>query len=512
MNTANTDIFKKLFEFGKFVLTQWEPQEIFFEAVDMCSKACPDSQVSIIFFDGQKPDIFSSGEVQHGDGKPAHFSVPFSLISRIYRRGNAVFAKNPADVIRPAENNRKTSDQDISIYCLPIKYKSASLGLLYMELPERNPALTMEGLYLFRAIPEFIALTAQRYVDMQKQQSISWLNENVLREKYDFSNIIGHHPKLVNALRIAAQVAETNATVLIQGETGTGKELIARCIHENSRRKSQPFVAINCAALPETLLESELFGHMRGAFTGAVKDSPGWFESAEGGSIFLDEINEMPVSLQVKLLRVLQTGEYSPIGSREVRKSNIRFIGATTRELRELIREKKFREELFYRLNVVNIFLPPLRNRKSDILLLANHFLDVYSREYQKAGLNLSPEAKMFLFSYGFPGNIRELENMIERAVILCEKNEIGIAQLPVDLKSNQPPEESAMRPIPFKTAKKNVVENFEREYIIECLRVHSGNIKKGAELAGIHVKNFYDKMTRYNINPHLYKLGKKQT
>ncbi|NIT72171.1 sigma-54-dependent Fis family transcriptional regulator, partial [candidate division KSB1 bacterium] len=242
-----------------------------------------------------------------------------------------------------------------------------------------------------------------------------------LRNTHRFEAIVGHDPKIVEILKLVSQIANTEATVLIQGESGTGKELIARALHSNGRRKCQPFIPINCGALPENLLESELFGHVRGAFTGAIKNKRGWFACADGGTIFLDEVHEMSPGLQVKLLRVLQTGQYSPVGSTEISTCDMRVIAATTKNLTRMIREDQFRGELYYRLNVIDIKLPPLRDRKCDIALLIQHFLKFFHTKYGKENLRISRDAESLLLSYTYPGNVRELENIIERAVVLAE-------------------------------------------------------------------------------------------
>ncbi|MFQ6114992.1 MAG: sigma-54 interaction domain-containing protein, partial [bacterium] len=247
--------------------------------------------------------------------------------------------------------------------------------------------------------------------------------ETELRSRYRFDFIVGHHPKMVMNLKLVSQIADTDATVLIHGESGTGKELIARALHYNSKRQYNPFVTINCGALPESLLESELFGHVRGSFTGAIKDKPGWFECAHGGTIFLDEVSEMTPALQVKLLRILQTGDYSPVGSTETRKCDVRFVAATNKDLPALVHEGKFREDLYFRLNVIDIEVPPLRERKSDIAFLSEYFMSLYGAKYGKEKVQMAQETEQRLFSYDFPGNVRELENIIQRCVLLAENN-----------------------------------------------------------------------------------------
>jgi transcriptional regulator with PAS, ATPase and Fis domain len=307
-------------------------------------------------------------------------------------------------------------------------------------------------------------------------------------------------------LKLVSRIADTDAAVLIQGESGTGKELIARAIHFNSSRRDKPFIPVNCAALPENLLESELFGHVRGAFTGAVKDKMGWFESADGGTLFLDEIGDMPSALQVKLLRVLQTGDFSRIGSTEIRHCDVRIVAATSRKLERQMAEGRFREELYYRLNVIELFVPPLRERKCDIPLLVRHFLDRYGKRYGKPSLRLSREAERALLTHDFPGNIRELENMIQRAVVVSEGEVIEAVHFPQSVSTGGRPPSEGERTATFKQAKQLAVDAFEKEYLGECLRTAKGNITFAAKCAGMDVKNFFTKVKKYHIDPKSYK------
>ncbi|NOZ69367.1 MAG: sigma-54-dependent Fis family transcriptional regulator [Deferribacteres bacterium] len=243
--------------------------------------------------------------------------------------------------------------------------------------------------------------------------------EAELRSRCYFESILGHHHGIIEVLKFISRAADTDAAVLIRGESGTGKELVARALHTNSRRRERPFVPVNCGALPESLLETEMFGHVRGAFTGAVRDRAGWFERADAGTIFLDEVSEMPPALQVKLLRVLQSGEYSRVGSTEIRRCDVRILTATNADMQHLVKEGKFRGDLYYRINILDIEIPPLRERRSDIPLLVRHYLKIYGTRHGRDILRMGRDAEALLLSYDFPGNVRELENIIQRAVIL---------------------------------------------------------------------------------------------
>lgn len=263
-----------------------------------------------------------------------------------------------------------------------------------------------------------------------------WLLKETLEKRSHAGKMTSKSPLMQNIFEILPAVSESPSTVLITGETGTGKEVLARTIHEHSLVSSGPFIAVNCSALPDTLLESELFGYKAGAFTGAVKDKPGRFARAKGGTLFLDEIGDISPALQVRLLRVLQDKEYEPLGSSFHEKADVRVITATNRDLQALVREKSFREDLYYRINVVRIDMPPLRKRKEDIPLLAEEFIDRFNVLQGKQVSAVSPEALSMMMAYDWPGNIRELENVIERAFLLCSTGEITIGQLPEEIAS----------------------------------------------------------------------------
>ena len=282
------------------------------------------------------------------------------------------------------------------------------------------------------------AIKVHRLIEAEKRRLVeenTQLREE-LRERYDFSNIVGSSNAMRQVYEQVSQVARTNTTVLIRGESGTGKELIAHAIHYNSLRAKKPFVKVSCAALPETLIESELFGYEKGAFTGAQARKKGRFELAEGGTLFLDEIGDLDPQTQVKLLRVLQEREFERVGGTETIKVNVRLIAATNKDLEKAIAEGKFREDLYYRLNVFAIFVPPLRERKPDVLLLADHFLEKFSLEHGKNIRRISTPAIDMLMSYHWPGNVRELENTIERAVLVCEGQVIHAHHLPPTLQT----------------------------------------------------------------------------
>ena len=311
-----------------------------------------------------------------------------------------------------------------------------------------------------------------------------------LEDRYRFENIIAKSSKMQWVIEVIKIVAKSNATVSITGESGTGKELVARAIHSQSNRRNKPFVAVSCAALPESLLESELFGHEKGSFTGAYAQKKGKFEFANGGTLFLDEVGEMSANIQVHLLRVLEEKEFTRVGGNEPSKVDVRVISATNKDLRKAIEKQEFREDLYYRLNVVNIELPPLRERKEDVPLLAEHFLHKFAMENQKEITGFSPEAIEFVLDYDWPGNVRELENAIERAVILSKDSIITIGDLP----------QENLSPAYSTTPRKNLKE-VERGHIWNVLRETGDNYSEAARILGISRMTLYNKAKEYGFD-----------
>lgn len=316
-----------------------------------------------------------------------------------------------------------------------------------------------------------------------------------LKEKYDFTHLVGTSNEMRQVYEQVSQVARSNATVLLRGESGTGKELIANAIHYNSLRSKRPFIKINCAALPDTLIESELFGHEKGAFTGADRFKKGRFEMADGGTLFLDEIGDLPLQTQIKLLRVLQEREFERLGGTSTIRSNIRLITATNKNLEEAIEKGEFREDLYYRLNVFSIYLPPLRERRSDILLLAEHFLEKYEGEHGKRIRRISTPAIDMLMSYHFPGNVRELENAIERAVLVCDSNVIHGHHLPPSLQTAELSDTETHLTLA------SAVAAFERDMIIDTLKSTQGNVAKAARRLASTERILGYKIKKYGID-----------
>ena len=326
-----------------------------------------------------------------------------------------------------------------------------------------------------------------------------------LESTYNFENIIGTSEAIRAVLEIVKKIAKSEANILILGESGTGKELIARCIHINSTRMKSAFVPVDCASLPENLLESELFGHEKGSFTGAHITRPGLLEFANSGTLFLDEIGDLSTSLQAKLLRVLQEKNFRRIGGRKLIDVDMRLLSATNRDLKEAIKKKEFREELYYRINVITINLPPLRDRHGDISLIAYHYLRHFANLNKKPITRISPEAMRLLEGFHWPGNVRELQNVIERAVSFCEGDTITANDLPDYIKEKIADvmverHEISSKGLEFKKAKEKWLESFEKEYLIELLKRCDWNISKAAKLAGVDRKSIHRWLKKHKI------------
>ena len=316
-----------------------------------------------------------------------------------------------------------------------------------------------------------------------------------LQRDYDYTNIIGKSTAIMQIFDMIKAVADTDSTVLISGNSGTGKELVAKALHFNSKRSNKPFIALNCGAISENLIESELFGHKKGAFTGAISDKEGFIKAAEGGTLFLDEISEMPPQLQVKLLRAIQEKEYTPVGTTVSLPVNVRFIASTNRTLLEYVNQGKFREDLFYRLNVVDIHLPSLKERESDIPLLADYFLDKYRKQMNKNIKGISNDAMRAMMNHEWKGEIRELENVIERAVIFCNEDFINVKNLPSQFQSDTEPSDFS----PSGSLDESV-RRFEKEIITRALESNDFNKEKTADSLQVGLSTLYRKMKELDI------------
>ena len=396
------------------------------------------------------------------------------------------------------------SRHELSFVCVPIVLRRAAIGAIGVDLRFKPDRDFDSSIQFFGIVSSMIAqaLNVQQLVEQERQRLV---DENThlrqeLRERYDFSNIIGTSGPTRQMYEQVAQVAQTNTTVLIRGESGTGKELIAHAIHYNSLRAKKPFVKVSCAALPDTLIESELFGYEKGAFTGASTRKKGRFEQAEGGTLLLDEVGDINLNTQVKLLRVLQGREFERLGGTDTVKVNVRLLAATNKNMEKAIAEGTFREDLYYRLNVFTIFVPPLRDRKADLLLLADHFLEKFSREHGKVIKRISTPAIDMLMSYHWPGNVRELENALERAVLVCDGAVIHGHYLPPSLQTADA--SGTVTRVSLKAA----VAGYERDLIQDALKTTRGNRAKAARLLDTTERILNYKVRGYGIDPRRFR------
>lgn len=499
-----------LLNLGKQVLSINDLNKLLEVSVDLVIELAIAERGLIILFDSDNEIIFETARhLDKRDIDNPKFEISRTIINKVKENGKPLFFRNAKEEAILKDSYSAVKFKLLSVICVPLIYNNQTFGVIYLDNKKVENAFNNETNEFIIRFADFISLAAYNACKQKKLKNKVGRLELELRGKYQFESIIGHHPKIVELLKLVSQVSNIDATVLIQGESGTGKELVARALHFNSYRNEKPFVPINCGAIPKNLLESELFGHVRGAFTGANKDKIGWFERANGGTIFLDEVSEMSQALQVKLLRVLQSGEYSPVGSSENNFTDVRIIAATNKDLTYLISKEKFRDDLYYRLNIIDINLPPLRERQSDIPILIQHFLNIYSNQYKKENLHLTNKTESLLESYDYPGNVRELENIIQRAVALVEGKQIEPGHLPQNIYSTKKIISSESKISDFKFAKNNMLEKFELDYITECLKSSNGNISQAAKAAGIQYANFYAKVKKYNIEPTLFKNSK---
>ncbi len=375
--------------------------------------------------------------------------------------------------------------------------------------PETSIEALRAGAYWYLEKPfeqerlDVIRRLVEQAIEHGRLKSENRLLQNQLRSKYKFDSIVGKSASLQKVLGMVEKIAETDSTVLITGESGTGKELIARAIHYNSRRSDRMLVTVNCGAIPEELLESELFGHVKGAFTNAIQHREGRFSLAHGGTIFLDEIGDMSPNLQVKLLRVLQERTFEPVGSSKTEHVDVRVIAATNQNLPDMIQDKSFREDLYYRLNVLPVEMPPLRERRDDVPLLVHHFLDRARAEKECRVLGLSDDALERLVSHEWPGNVRELENMMERLLVLTSEGEIGLDDLPADFRQPPSPRNQGAPKVPASGLDFNdVVEQLEVDLILQALEHTHWNKNRAAQLLGLNRTTLEGKIRKRGLAP----------
>ena len=461
--------------------------------VALVSPYAEEVQIEVSY--GLDPEARRKGRYRFGEG----------VTGRVVATGEPLVVTPGKDALfLNRTQSRDLSRADVAFLCVPIRTRDEVLGALSVDRLFGDETSLDEDVRLLTIIASMVAQAVKlhRLVEDEREQLLAEkarLQADLVR-RYNITNIIGNSKAMHEVFGMIAQVAKSTATVLIRGESGTGKELVAHAIHYGSPRAKKPFVKVNCSAIPDTLIESELFGHEKGAFTGAIARKPGRFEQAQGGTIFLDEIGDVNGSTQVKLLRVLQEKEFERVGGWETLKANVRVIAATHRNLEELMAQGVFREDLYYRLNVFPIYMPALRERKTDILLLAEYFLEHYARENGKDIRRLTTPAIDMLLSYHWPGNVRELENCIERAVLLCEEPAIHSYHLPPTLQTADASRSGVDLPL------EQATRHFETDLIVDALKVTRGNLRKAAERLQTTARILGYKVRKYQIDPRRFR------
>lgn len=490
------------------VLNTFDLRKALYKVLDLMSEHLGMNRGSITLLNPTSSEIHI--EVAHGmspvQKSRGRYKLGEGVTGRVIETGKPMAVPNihaePLFLHRTGPRKKLEKGQ-ISFICVPIKEGRRTMGALSVDRIFDEDSSLDEDVRFLTIISGIIAqkVALLEKINREKEQ----LNkENIrlqgeLSKKYSFSTIIGNSRKMQEVFRLIHQVAKSNANVLLLGESGTGKELVANAIHYNSLRPNKPLIKINCAALPATLVEAELFGYEKGAFTGAVSSKEGKFELANNGTVFLDEIGALAFEGQGKLLRVLQERELERLGGTRTIKVNVRLIAATNKNLAEAVEQGIFREDLFYRLNVYPIYLPPLREREADVLLLSDYFLEKYSQEYQKDIKRISTPAIDALVQYHWPGNVRELENCMERAVLICDDHVIHSYHLPPTL---QTAEETGTQQ---SKSLQEAMEIFERELIIDALKSQRGNMRKVAQALDTTERIIGYKVKKYGIRPKQY-------
>ncbi|PYS81519.1 MAG: sigma-54-dependent Fis family transcriptional regulator [Acidobacteria bacterium] len=468
-------------------------QELQTRLLECVLQIVPATRAAIVLFreDKEEPDavfVLHRQPSSHPTMNVSNTLVRQVLSERVAILSNEVLG---SDTLGKSESFKAAGVR--ALLCVPLLVLDQVSGFIYLDTDEPGGSFTEWHLQIMTAVANFVASA------LNNMRSLEWLegeNKRLRAVINEERNIIGESASMEKVYSFIARVGRTDSTVLLCGESGTGKELVARSIHQHSARSRKPFVAVNCAALNETLLESELFGHERGAFTGAVAQKKGKFEVAEGGTIFLDEVGEMPTQIQARLLRVLQEREFERVGGTRTIKADIRVLAATNKDLGRAVAAGEFREDLYYRLNVVLLRMPPLRERPEDVLLLAHHFIAKYGRKCKRHVTGLSPGARRCLLSYGWPGNVRELENSIERAVVLGSTEYIQPEDLP------EPVLEVAVASGQISTRYHESLREAKKQIVTKALAQAEGNYREAANQLGLHPNNLHRLIRNLGLKP----------
>ena len=490
-----------LYEISQLLVSIPDPKEALGPVLDILHSKMGMKRGTITLLDPvtQELDIKAAHGLTDRERQRGHYQIGEGITGKVVETGEPVIiphiGKEPLFLNRTKARG-DIQKNNISFICVPIKIGSFTYGTLSADRLFSEEISFEEDLRLLTIIASNVAQAIKISRMMEEEKDRLW-HENItlreqLKERYSFYNIVGRSNKMREVFEMIDKVSASDASVLIRGESGTGKELVANAIHYNSLRAEGPFIKVNCAALPETLIESELFGHEKGAFTGATQRRIGKFERAHGGTLFLDEIGTLSLAAQAKILRALQEKELERVGGDDTIKVDVRIITATNKPLEKALEKGSFREDLYYRLNIFPIYLPPLRERKTDVLLLADYFLEKYRKKYKKDVKRITTPAIDMLMRYHWPGNVRELENCIERAMLLCNNHAVHSYNLPPSLQTAESSET-----VPSGSLS-SAMAVFEKEYIADALKNTCGNIAKAARLLdtserilGLRVKKY---------------------
>jgi Nif-specific regulatory protein len=503
--------FRTLYETGGVISSEMNLDRLLETVMDLVLQVTKGERGFVVLVEADDNLNFRvARNIEHDHVDKPEFEVSRGIIQSTISKGEITLIRDAQSDVDLMERTSVVELGLKSILCAPLRSSEGIIGVVYVENRAAASAFTEDDARLLGSLAKQISRgieNARRHTNLARSR------EKLLQElglKYNFEEIVGNSPQILSILELIASVADTDATALVSGESGTGKELIARALHYNSSRRDKPFITLNCAAIPENLLESELFGHVRGAFTGASESRTGRFEAANHGTIFLDEIGDMPLNLQMKILRVLERKEIERLGSNKTLRVDVRVVAATNKNLREAIKEGMFREDLFHRLNVIGIDIPPLSERREDIMLLASHFTKRFWEQMGKPPLGIDPQCQRALENYSYPGNVRELENMLKRAVILCKGDMLSCEDLPRAVRdAGHGAEEVPTNNETLKQAKVKAREDasarIEKAFLIETLRSAGGVVSRAAASSGMHRVQYHRLLSKHGIDPKDY-------
>jgi Nif-specific regulatory protein len=499
-STSNLEILNRrlraLYEISSLSGSELKEEDLLKKSCDAIFEAIKAERIAILF-SSESGDEIHPVLICSKDKEAENIAISQTILTEVIKKKQAVFSPDATEDSRFYLSESIQLDKLKSIICVPLLTKNRVLGAVYADTKDSERYFREDDLYLL------IAIARQLAVVIENNRLYNRLNDEVktLREKIqDEINLIGENKAMAEIINTVYKIAPTDTKVLIIGETGTGKELLARAIHYNSQRRDKPFVTVDCSTIPATLIESELFGHEKGSFTGADKATIGKFEQADGGTIFLDEISTMDLNAQAKFLRVLEENKFTRIGGVKVTSINVRVIAASNEDLEALIKQGRFRVDLYHRLAVVPLNLPPLRARKDDIEVLAKYFIDKFAKIGNKTVNSITPDAVKYLQEYPWPGNVRELKNVIERVVVLCDKATITPQELPANITKKNIPSIIAEKHRQNKVALGEIIRQMEKEYIAQVLNENRGRKTVSARILKISRPTLDKKIKEYGL------------